>query len=402
MTGTTPSTVQRQRRMKLILLLVGLAFSAATFVTLDGLRTTAARRKHDKVRSGCFFRDQVGQHVLKPNCTCIMNWGRSPYELSTNNLGFRDEKVREVPLADARPRILMLGNSFTQSMTAWRDSYVGRIAAELPQYDFLNGGVMGYSVSHYLNETRSVLAKGVDIDEVIVFAGVTEVHDEAVSQDGASGAVILPEGKPWVPPFAMRLAMRFALTYSMVESVERFLVRHGYYHVSVTHPELSAFDVEATAWTYRKVNEADPFPVGYGPLGVEGGAAKAKAKMTLLWQELQKRNIPISVVVYPYPAQLLHDTPDSKQVRLWRDWCEGKCKRFINVFPVFFAAKEQCPRLQPGCWYPKLFIFGDMHYNAAGNALVADAVLKSLTEEPPAKRSGTNLRAQSGEGLGAH
>ena len=155
--------------------------------------------------------------------------------------------------------------------------------------------------------------------------------------------------------------------------------------------------MERAAWTYRKVNETEPYYGGYAPLGVEGGIAKEKAKMTLLWQELQKRNIPISVVVYPYPAQLVHDTVDSRQVRIWREWCEGKCKRFISLFPAFLAVKDAMPAEQPGCWYLSHFIFGDMHYNAAGNALVADAVIKSLTETPPAKREQPNSVVGFGE-----
>jgi hypothetical protein len=108
--------------------------------------------------------------------------------------------------------------------------------------------------------------------------------------------------------------------------------------------------------------------------------------MTLLWQELEKRNVPISVVVYPYPAQVLHDAADSRQVQMWREWCAGKCKRFISVFPAFLAVREQCPPGEPGCWYLSHFVFGDMHYNATGNALVADVIIKSLTETPPVKR----------------
>src|SRR5271157_5951306 len=104
----------------------------------------------------------------------------------------------------------------------------------------------------------------------------------------------------------------------------------------------------------------------------------------------------VFVVVYPWPAQLVHDTMDSRQVRIWREWCECKCKRFISAFPPFFAAKDECPRTQPGCWYLNLFVFGDFHFNPAGNALVADAVITSLAEEPPAKRPETSLRAESG------
>ena len=145
------------------------------------------------------------------------------------------------------------------------------------------------------------------------------------------------------------------------------------------------FDFEMSAWTYRKVNETDLFPAGYAPLGVAGGLAKQQAKMDLLWQELKQRNIPLSVVIYPHLGQLVHDTADSRQVQIFRQWCEGKCKRFVTVLPAFFAAKEQCPPGEPGCWYMKLFVFGDIHFSAAGNALVADAVIKSLTDDPPAK-----------------
>ena len=40
-----------------------------------------------------------------------------------------------------------------------------------------------------------------------------------------------------------------------------------------------------------------------------------------------------------------------------------------------------------------------MHYNAAGNALVADVVIKSLMEEPPVKRQRRNSGRGLGEGL---
>ncbi len=102
---------------------------------------------------------------------------------------------------------------------------------------------------------------------------------------------------------------------------------------------------------------------------------------------MQARDIPLSVVVYPWPAQIAHDTVDSRQVRIWREWCEGKCKRLIDVFPPFFAIKDQCPKLQPGCWYLSHFIFGDTHYNSAGDAVVADVIGKSLEEAPANKHS---------------
>jgi len=394
--GSGSKYQRRQRLMNLVLPIVGLALGAAVFLTLDWFRTAAIQRS--SAPSGgltaCEVRDPVRHHAFKPNCAIIDRWGSDSYEFFTNSLGFRDEKIREVPLTDPRPRILILGDSMTEGKLAWRDSYVGRVTAQLPQYDFLNGGSWGYSPSNYLNVTRMVLAKGVDIDEVIVLIDITDVEDEAAfyRDVDTSGAVIGPARErwniSWYPKWRFRIARHLALTNYMFEVFDRFLVRHGYYYslAASANPFGNPFDMEYSAWTYRKVNETDPFPAGYAPLGVEGGIAKEKAKMTLLWQELEKRNIPLSIVVDLHPAQMVHDTADSRQVRIWREWCDGKCKRFISLFPAFLAAKDRCPRNEPGCWYLNLFVFGDVHYNAGGNALVANAVIESLAEEPPTKR----------------
>jgi hypothetical protein len=79
-------------------------------------------------------------------------------------------------------------------------------------------------------------------------------------------------------------------------------------------------------------------------------------------------------------------------VRIWREWCVGKCKRFVSAFPEFFAAKSQCPKWEPGCWYEKNYTFGDVHLNAGGNAIVADVVSKALEAIPPVKRPAAALK----------
>jgi hypothetical protein len=58
------------------------------------------------------------------------------------------------------------------------------------------------------------------------------------------------------------------------------------------------------------------------------------------------------------------------------------------MFPAFFALKDNCSTLQPGCWYPKYFIFGDTHYNSAGDKVAAQVLIDSLTLTPPAKDGG--------------
>ena len=383
----------RRRVAKILWRLFQLCLFLAPFLLLDWVHSAAVRRssRTPAKMTNCGVPDPVRHHAFRPNCSAVYPWGGSWYEFSTNSLAFRDEKVRVVPLADVKPRILILGDSMTEGMLPWRESYVGRIAAHFPQYDFLNGAARSYSPSNYYNVAHFVLSHGYDIDEVIVFIDISDVQDEATfyHDKDASGAVSGPQPErypiSWWARTRMFIAGRLFLSNHVLESVERFLVGHGFYHLS-TGPLGDAFDMERGAWTYRKVNETANYYDGYSPLGVEGGIAREKEKMTRLWQELAGQDIPLSIVVYPHPAQVLHDTVESRQVRMWREWCSGKCKRFISLFPAFLALKDQCPPSHPGCWYLNYFVFGDIHYNANGNALAADVVTRSLEETPPVKR----------------
>jgi hypothetical protein len=400
--GTTPNEVtqadsglgpsRRRPPSKLSLLLVWLVICLLLFLALDWLWTAWVLRSKPPIgpQSTCFTQDAVRHHALEANCTCDRHWGKESYPFATNSLGFRDENIRQVPLTSTRPRILLLGDSFTEGMSSWPDSYVGQIAARFPQYEFLNGAVESYSPSNYFNVARVLLEKGVKFDEVIVFMDMSDAQDEAAfyRDIDASGAVDGPQqivhNGGWYADLRLYITQHLLLTNTVVGFLEREWVKHGFYNLNVGHGPL--FDLERSAWTYRPVPDKQPYEIGYAPLGLQAGLAKEESKMTLLWQELQKRNIPLSVVVYPWPAQIAHDTIDSKQVLMWRAWCAGKCKSFISVFPAFFEVKKQCPPGQPGCWYLNEFIFGDEHYNATGNALVANAVGTSLEDNPPVKR----------------
>ena len=380
---------------KLLLLIVSVLFCMVAFVALDAAYSALFRKSAVPTPSeifGCLGRDSLRVLALQPYCSCTRAWGHERYKLNVDSMGFRDKDVRTVPLTDPRPRILMLGDSFTESMGPWDTSFVGRLASRFPQYEILNGGVGGYSPSNYLNTERIAVSNGLDFDEAIVFIDISDVQDEAalVHDVDPSGKVELAKYQyhyqTWYSKLRKFVAKYLVLTNYVWEFAERVLVGSGYYHLDHGFNG-NVFNLERSGWTYRKVVEDQPFELGFAPLGVEAGIAKEKRKMDLIYQDLAKRNIPISVVVYPWPAQMIYDNVDSREVQIWRDWCEGKCKRFITVFPEFFAEKEKCPKWQPGCWYLRNWTFGDIHINANGNAIVADKVSKSLEAEPPVKHA---------------
>ncbi|HUI84758.1 MAG TPA: hypothetical protein VL240_11065 [Candidatus Binatia bacterium] len=385
---------RRQRRVKLALFLLSSLISVCAFLTVD---YSCSRAILGAVVSGgphgfCFSRDPVRAFAFRPDCSCIRPWLGSSWEFKTNCLGFRDERIREVPPTDPRPRVLILGDSAPEGMTSWQDSFIGRVAAKFPQYEFLNGSVEGYSPSNYLNTERMVVERGIDFDEAIVFIDLSDAQDEAAffhdaDSSGAVGTASRKVAKSsWYSESRLWINNNLLLTNDVFQFFEKALVRFGCYHLDLGHGG-NEFDLERSAWTYRQVSDTEPYETGYAPLGLEGGIAKERSKMDILGHELEQRNIPISVVVYPWPAQLAHDVVDSRQVRIWREWCEGRCKRFVTLFPAFFAIKQQCPRFQPGCWYLSHFIFGDTHYNSAGDAIAADVISRSLIASPPEKKT---------------
>lgn len=392
-TESVPAAPAPSAGKKLLLLLLSFFFCLIIFIGLDGIYSGLFRKSAVPTPSelfGCLTPDPVRSLSLRPNCSAVRAWGSDRYQLNVNSQGFRDEKVREVPPTDPRPRILMLGDSFTESMGPWETSFVGRLASQFPQYEILNGGVGGYSPSNYLNTERIAMHSGLQFDEAIVFIDISDVQDEAglVHDIDRSGAIALAKHqyhyRTWYSKLRLFISEHFVLTNYVWQSVERVFVGKGYYHLDHGFNG-NVFDLERSGWTYRKVIEDQPFEIGFAPLGVEGGIAKEKRKMDDIYQDLKARNIPISVVVYPWPAQLIYDKVDSRQVQLWRNWCEGKCKRFVTVFPEFFSVRDACPKSQPGCWYVNNWTFGDIHLNANGNKIVADKVAQSLEAIPAVK-----------------
>jgi hypothetical protein len=387
---------------KLVMLLVSLFFCLLVFVGLDGIYSALSRKSSVPTPSelfGCLTPDPVRALSLKPNCSTTRAWGAERYQLNTNSQGFRDERVREVPPTDPRPRILMLGDSFTESMGPWETSFVGMLAKKFPQYEILNGGVGGYSPSNYLNTERIALRSGLQVDEAIVFVDISDVQDEAglVHDIDRTGAIALARHQVHYSTAyseaRLFVSKYLVLTNYLWNTFERLWVGSGHYFLNHGFNG-NVFDLERSGWTYRQVVEDKPFEEGFAPLGVEGGIAKEKQKMDAIYQDLKARNIPISVVVYPWPAQLIYDQVDSRQVQIWRDWCDGKCKRFVTVFPEFFTERDRCPKSQPGCWYLNNWTFGDIHLNANGDAIVANKVAQSLEAAPPVKVVTPALPAQ--------
>jgi hypothetical protein len=310
-------------------------------------------------------------HTLAPNYSGEEVWGNST-KLITNSLGFKDSETRNVPLHSDRKRVLFLGDSFTEGLgTPYEQTFVGRFASGFPQVDVLNAAVSSYSPSIYYAKTKYLLDMGLQIDEIFVYIDISDVQDEAIfyrfdkddhveegnfDENCRSPELIFTPPQKWG-----------YWSYTLDFFYKRYLLSKITSQVgssdagTLTKPGQAYGPHRARAsWTY------DPNSACYGTMGIEGGIAKAKTQMDRLYALASQRNIPLSVGVYPWPQQLLYDKEESRQATIWRNWCENKCRRFFNHFPGMFAYQRQHAN-----FLRELFIWGDVHYNAFGNELIA-------------------------------
>jgi hypothetical protein len=104
----------------------------------------------------------------------------------------------------------------------------------------------------------------------------------------------------------------------------------------------------------------------YGKQGLE----LADKHMSQLKDLLDQYQIPLTVVVYPWPDQIFNADLDSRQTRYWQSWCKDHQANFINLFPAFIQARQN-PEDVIKTW----FIPGDVHWNKKGHRFVADNLL---------------------------
>jgi hypothetical protein len=320
--------------------------------------------------------DPVYDHGLAPNFDGYDVWGEVRYRLITNSLGFKDASTREVPLKSDTRRILVIGDSFAEGIgQPFETSFAGLLAeageSRPDRIEFLNAGVASYSPSIYYKKIQYLLDRGLKIDEVVLLADSSDVEDEATSYfciDDDPKYRSLCTTPPGTAPPSSAPKRDFFIDHFVITNRVRILVKRLIQSRLGNRRRAIDSDHNRIGWTGE-----NPDPARYKPLGVTGGIARSLQNMTMLSDLLASRGIPLTIVVYPWAQQIAQNDRDSRQVALWRDFCRSRCKGFIDLFPVYFAAADRDKD-----WYEHLYILGDDHFSAAGNRMMFEELSKRL------------------------
>jgi hypothetical protein len=321
----------------------------------------------------------IYDHGLTTNFDGHDVWGEVRYRLVTNSLGFKDGSVREVPLKSDARRILLIGDSFAEGIgMSFEDSFAGQLyragQERSEKIEFLNAGAASYSPSIYYKKIKYLIESGLQFDEVVLFSDTSDVTDEATSYfcidddqryraycASAEGSMQPATTAPKKRDFLIdRFVVTNRLRIYIKRSIQSFLGNRRR-SINTDHGRIE--------WTIPGLDVGN----SYRPLGVDGGIARSLQNMQALSDMLAARKIPLTIVVYPWAQQIAQGDRDSRQVSLWRDFCPGRCKAFINLYPVFFAAADADRN-----WYEHLYILGDDHFSADGNRLMFRELAKRL------------------------
>jgi len=319
--------------------------------------------------------DPVYDHGLAPKFDGYDVWGEARYRLITNNLGFKDASTRDVPLQSPARRILLIGDSFAEGIgLPFESTFAGLLEhagqSRPDKVEFLDAGVASYSPSIYYAKVKHLLDLRLKFDEVVLLSDSSDVEDEASSyfciDDDPKYRKFCTTPPGAVPEPAIK--RDFFIDHFVVTNRVRVTIKRWILTKLGNKRHAIEGDHNRIGWT-----TPNPDPAKYRPLGVEGGVARSLENMGKLSDLLASRGIPLTIVVYPWAQQIAQGDRDSKQVRLWRDFCPSRCKAFIDLFPAFFAAADRDKD-----WYEHLYILGDDHFSAAGNRMLYEELAKRI------------------------
>ncbi len=376
-TSSRQSWIRNNPKTTLVLLILvltlvlDLTFTGIYHLIKYGTIHKYAERKAMGVESSVFH------HTLKPSKEHgYQRWGNTTHAIATNSLGFKDAAVREVPLSTDKDRVLFIGDSFTQGVGfAYGKTFVGLIDAALADrnVEVLNAAVASYSPAIYFKKTEHVIEEvGLQINHLVVFLDISDIQDEAQMYDIRNGKVV------WIAGGAPALKNFFYEYTTIPRNIWHTTAK---LHAKLTDEPGSRRTDEETSygtnnyrsrWTIDKPAYAD-----YGKVGLQ----KAKKHMDLLQGLLEQHQIGMTLVVYPWPDQILHQDLDSIQVTFWQGWAAERSVRFVNLFADFIQTGAP-----PKDVIRKYFIPGDVHWNEEGHRLIAERFL-ARWEYPPDKDS---------------
>ncbi len=314
-------------------------------------------------------------HGFQPGVSSLSKWGGEIYRMYINSLGFIDKSTRAVALTSGQHRLLIIGDSFTEGRGIfYPQTFPGIIesALEPKGIEVFNAAVSSYSPKLYYLKAKYLLEQAkFRFNELVVFIDISDIQDE----------IIYEKFEP------SQIPRRIMFLYK----VRNYLERNSVIFFSLSNPmKIKNPGIEFDRNIFPQLNESYEYISTpqfmkerrnwtldddiYEKMGKKG-LALAEKNMDRLYHLCRQNNIRLSIAVYPWPVQIARHDINSIQEKFWRDFCDQRGLKFIDLFPLFINRQD------PKEIYVRYFIYGDDHWNKEGHKMIARKVLDALYDK---------------------
>ncbi len=312
----------------------------------------------------------IYHHGLKPNVKMLNAKGfEGNFTFCTDNHGFKYKCGVE---RGKKFDIAFIGDSFTEGVSLpYEKTFVGIFEANIKK-SVANLGAISYAPKIYLSKLNHYLNKGYMFNHVVVVVDVSDLYDDSVYYRLDDQLIVdenYERGKRLKIRKFLRKHFPFTNFYmyviknlnrsTKIEKIKNF-----------DKPLLGELVNIKSKWTFSENQTIE----GYWG-SIQENQKGLIENMSKLHNLLEKNNINMSLVVYPWPQQLEKDKVDSVHVKMWKDFCLKRCKNFIDLFPILFKEKNDKGFLKT---YKKYYFWNDIHFNEEGNKLIAKELIKNL------------------------
>jgi hypothetical protein len=324
-------------------------------------------------------------HGLKENMCAQTTWDAvNYYTVCTNSLGFRDETVRDVPLETNKKRFLVIGDSHTEGVgLEFRDTFTGQLIkmSDTRKFEFLNAGAVSYSPKLYYLKTKYLIEEvGLKFDHLLVFIDISDIQNELAYEAFNPGDRIGMD----IRLHHLHVFFRdHSLTWYSIQSYRAKKELEAFYQRAerkLKNPKTDLYSTFFTDFDNPEYLRDKAFHnIGYWYLDKNIFEKWGRKGLSLESENMQKlvqlcatHGIRISLSVHPWPLQIQQGDINSIQVQFWQEFARQYHIPLINHFPVFFSLNQEINVIRE-C-YQK----GDVHWNAAGNAIAARTIMSHL------------------------
>jgi len=329
---------------------------------------------------------KIYHHDLLPNVNQIEKWGGIlETRIITNSIGFRDKQIRKIDKEnEEKKRILLIGDSFIEGAGVnYQDSFAGLLDEHLGnQFEILNSAVGSYSPSIYYKKIKYYLDQGYKFDQGLIFLDLSDIYDELFIKLNEDDEIlnyskknkqnILKNFFYQFGNFLRENTIIFRFLYTVSDKTE---IAKNYIKLKIKASkkfDKTFFETKRDDVMFYRMTHIDR---GYWTFNqktfkeVMRGLKQSEKYLKKLFNLLNKNNIPSTLIIYPWPTQILYG--DSFHQNFWLKFSQENNINFLSLYEVFQSNDSRKFILDN-------FIYGDIHWNKKGTELIFKEVIKNI------------------------